>query len=376
MNSKWKQFLYEAQNGEQSAGVLLYKFRDGQYYVYLVHAGGPYNKNNPHAWGIPKGHFDPGLDDTLQDAAEREFQEEVGIKVPGDLTFDLGQIKTASGKTVQAFAAEGDLPAGHVLSSNMVDKMIGGKMMTFPEVDEGKWFTIEEAYDIINKRQRDFIVALEAEMDDKVDPLNEESDIDEPTDSKAIFMAGGPGSGKGTLLGKIGAYDEDIQVINPDDHFEPLLKSAGLSLDLDHPEREIRSQQGKLFVQAQNKAREQTRELMTKKSDIIIDGTGGSYNNIRKAKERLEDAGYDVAMIYVDVPLEVSLSRNEARGKAGGRKVKPERVEKSWKAVNKNKKPYAGLFGSNFFYFDGASEEAEEQVADIKRKFIGFLSSQ
>ena len=373
MNSKWQRFLYEAQNGEQSAGVLLYKFRDGQYYVYLVHAGGPYNKNNPHAWGIPKGHYEESLDDTLQQTAAREFAEEVGIKVPGDLTFDLGQIKTASGKTVQAFAAEGDLPAGHVLSSNMVDKMIGGKMMTFPEVDEGKWFTIEEAYDIINKRQRDFIVALEAEMGDK---LTEDIGADEPNDSKAIFMAGGPGSGKGTLLGKIGAFEEDIQIINPDDHFEPLLKSAGLSLDLDHPEREIRSQQGKLFVQAQNKAKEQTRKLMTKKSDIIIDGTAGSYNNIRKAKERLEGAGYDVAMIYVDVPLELSLSRNEARGKAGGRKVKPERVEKSWKAVNKNKKPYAALFGSNFFYFDGGAEETEEQVAEIKRKFIGFLSSQ
>ena len=376
MNSKWQRFLYESHNGEQSAGVLLYKFRDGQYYVYLVHAGGPYNKNNPHAWGIPKGHYDEGLDDTLQDTAAREFAEEVGTKVPGDLTFDLGQIKTASGKTVQAFAAEGDLPAGHVLSSNMVDKMIGGKMMTFPEVDEGKWFTIEEAYDIINKRQRDFIVALEVEMDDKTQKLSEELGTNSSKDSKAIFMAGGPGSGKGTLLSKIGAYDENMQVINTDDHFEPLLKAAGLSLDLDHPEREIRSQQGKLFVQAQNAAKEQTREFMKNRADIIIDGTAGSFINIRKAKERLEDAGYDVAMIYVDIPLEVSLARNEKRFEQGGRKVKPERVEKSWKAVNKNKEPYAGLFGSNFFYFDGGAEETGEQIADIKRKFISFISSQ
>jgi predicted NUDIX family NTP pyrophosphohydrolase/adenylate kinase family enzyme len=376
VNSKWQRFLYESHNGEQSAGVLLYKFRDGQYYVYLVHAGGPYNKNNPHAWGIPKGHYDEGLDDTLQDTASREFAEEVGIKVPGDLTFDLGQIKTASGKTVQAFAAEGDLPAGHVLSSNMVDKMIGGKMMTFPEVDEGKWFTIEEAYDIINKRQRDFIVALEVEMDDKTQKLSEELGTNSSKDSKAIFMAGGPGSGKGTLLSKIGAYDENMQVINTDDHFEPLLKAAGLSLDLDHPEREIRSQQGKLFVQAQNAAKEQTREFMKNRADIIIDGTAGSFINIRKAKERLEDAGYDVAMIYVDIPLEVSLARNEKRFEQGGRKVKPERVEKSWKAVNKNKEPYAGLFGSNFFYFDGGAEETGEQIADIKRKFISFISSQ
>ena len=375
MNTKWQRFLYESHNGEQSAGVLLYKFRDGLYYVYLVHAGGPYNKNNPHAWGIPKGHFDAGLDDTLQDTAAREFSEEVGTKVPGDLTFDLGQIMTASGKNVQAFAAEGDLPPGHVLSSNMVDKMINGKMMTFPEVDEGRWFTFEDAYGIINKKQRDFIVALEAEMDDKTQKLSEELDTDSSKDSKAIFMAGGPGSGKGTLLSKIGAYDEDIQIINPDEHFEPMLKAAGLSLDMDHPEREIRSQQGTLFVQAQNKAKEKTRELVTKKADIIIDGTAGSYINIRKAKERLETAGYDVAMIYVDVPLDVSLARNEKRFEQGGRKVKPERLEKSWNAVNKNKDAYVSLFGSNFFYFDGADEKPDEQVADMKRKFISFISS-
>tara|TARA_R110002020_G_scaffold41662_2_gene122691 strand:- start:369 stop:1013 length:645 start_codon:yes stop_codon:yes gene_type:complete len=205
--------------------------------------------------------------------------------------------------------------------------------------------------------------------------LLEELDVDEKKSPKAIFMAGGPGSGKGTLLGKIGAYDEDIKIINADDHFEPLLKAAGLSLDLDHPEREIRSQQGKLFVQAQNKAKEDTRELMKQRSDIIIDGTAGSFINIRKAKERLEDVGYDVAMIYVDVPLEVSLDRNEKRHQQGGRKVKPERVEKSWKAVNKNKKPYAGLFGSNFLYFDGADDEPDEEVADMKTKFISFLSS-
>ena len=372
MNKKWKKFLYEAQNGEQSAGVLLYKFRDGQYYVYLVHAGGPYNKNNPHAWGIPKGHYDESLDDTLQQTAAREFAEEVGIKVPGDLTFDLGQMQTASGKAIQGFAAEGDLPAGHVLSSNMVDKMIGGKMVTFPEVDEGKWFTLEDAYGIINKRQKPFLSRLENEMAQK---LVEDIDVDETNSPKAIFMAGGPGSGKGTLLSKIGAYDEDIKIINTDDHFEPMLKAAGLSLDLDHPEREIRSQQGKLFVQAQNAAKDQTREFMKQRSDIIIDGTAGSYNNIRKAKERLEDVGYDVAMIYVDVPLEVSLARNEKRGKAGGRKVKPERVENSWKAVAKNKQPYGSLFGSNFFYFDSADEEPDEEVSDIKTKFISFLSS-
>ena len=170
---------------------------------------------------------------------------------------------------------------------------------------------------------------------------------------KAIFMAGGPGSGKSTLLKQIGAFDEQTPVVNADDYFEPMLKAAGLSLDLDHPEKEIRSQQGKLFVQAQNAAKAQTRELVTKMSDVIIDGTAGSLQNVRKAKERLEDE----------------------RGKMGGRKVKPERAEKSWRAVNKNKEAYKSLFGQHFFYFDGMAENKDTLINDIKRKYKSFMSS-
>ena len=379
MNRKWTKFLYEARNGEISAGVLLYKFRDGQYYVYLIHAGGPYNQGNPHAWGIPKGHFDETLDNTLQQAAEREFVEEVGIQVPGDLTFDLGQIKTASGKTVQAFAAEGDLPSGYILSSNMVDKMINGKMVTFPEVDDGKWFTLEDAYDIINNRQKPFITALEVEMSDK---LSEELSVNEASNPKAIFMAGGPGSGKGTLLKRVGAYDTNFKVVNVDDIFEPLLKAKAIELklpekelmNLDHPERDIRSQQGKLFVQAQRETKEKLRELIGLNADIIIDGTGGAYKQIEKSKKMLEDVGYDVAMMFVDVDLPTTLDRNDKRLALGGRKVKPERVEKSWNAVHKHKEPYSRLFADNFLLYTGGEDRPEDEDSNITEKFQSFIN--
>lgn len=196
-----------------------------------------------------------------------------------------------------------------------------------------------------------------------------------PQAPKAIFMAGGPGSGKSTVLSQIGALDGTFGVVNADDYFEPMLKAAGLSLDLDHPEREVRSEQGKLFVQAQNMAKEKTKELVGGRANIIIDGTAGSLPNIRKAKERFEEAGYDVAMIYVDVPLEVSLSRNEQRAALGGRKVKPERLEQSWQAVNKNKQPYEQLFGNNFFYFDGVAEDTDQEVNKLKSKYKSFVAS-
>lgn len=368
---KWKQFLKEAYGTTKvSAGVLLYKYdEDAQAQkVYLVHAGGPFNKNNPNAWGIPKGSVEEG--EGLQQAAKREFEEEMGTELPGKLTFELGPIKTGGGKTVYAFACEGNLPLGFKPSSNTVQMSYQGRMMEFPEVDDGGWFTFEEAEGIINRRQIPFLTDLQSHLQDK-QPISEAVD----KKPKAIFMAGGPGSGKTTLLKQIGALDAGMQVINADDEFEPMLKAAGLPLDLDHPEREIRSQQGKLFVQAQNLAKQKTRALVGDRNDFIIDGTAGSLQNVRKAKERLEDAGYDTAMIYVDVPLELSLSRNEERGKAGGRKVKPERVEKSWQAVNKNKEAYKNLFDNNFIYFDGTSENIDNQVNDVASSYDRFISS-
>ena len=198
---------------------------------------------------------------------------------------------------------------------------------------------------------------------------------------KAIFMAGGPGSGKGTLLGKVGAYDSNFKVVNVDDVFEPLLKAKALELNLpeeelmnlDHPEREIRSQQGKLFVQAQRETKEKLRELIGLNANIIIDGTGGAFNQIKKSKEMLEGLEYDVAMMFVDVDLPTTLDRNEKRLKLGGRKVKPERVEKSWASVHKHKGSYDQLFGDNFFLYDGSDDRPEGEDARVKALFQDFI---
>ena len=365
----WKDFLTEAA-GETSAGVLLYKNVEGQTYVYLVHAGGWWSQGQRHAWGIPKGHVEKG--ESLKVAAAREFREEVGLEVPGNLTFDLGTIKTASGKKVQAYAAEGDLPEGHVPKSNIATAVIKGKEYTFPEVDDGQWLNLEDAYDTINRKQQVFLDNLKS----KLDPLTEAAQ-----NRKAIFMAGGPGSGKGTLLGKVGAYDSNFKVVNVDDVFEPLLKAKAAELklpeeelmNLDHPEREIRSQQGKLFVQAQRETKEKLRELIGLNADIIIDGTGGAFNQIKKSKEMLEDLEYDVAMMFVDVDLPTTLDRNEKRLALGGRKVKPERVEKSWAAVHKHRGSYDQLFGDNFFLYDGSEDRPEGEDARVKALFQNFI---
>src|ERR1700749_1343611 len=99
-----------------SAGLLMYRRREGGLEVFLVHPGGPFwAKKDLGAWSIPKGEHDDA-EEALA-AALREFEEETGSTAsPRDLT-DLGTVKQKSGKVVQAFALEGDLDAPAIRSN-------------------------------------------------------------------------------------------------------------------------------------------------------------------------------------------------------------------------------------------------------------------
>lgn len=139
----------------QSAGLLLFRLPDhGELEVLLVHPGGPLWTNRQEgAWSIPKGELDPGEDPVS--AAEREFGEELGSPPPPGPKFELGDVTQASGKVVTAWAVEGDLdPAGVV--SNLFElewPPRSGRRAAYPEIDQAKWFPIEEARRRINPAQ-------------------------------------------------------------------------------------------------------------------------------------------------------------------------------------------------------------------------------
>jgi predicted NUDIX family NTP pyrophosphohydrolase len=129
-----------------SAGLLLYRMRSGELEVFLAHPGGPYfsRKDNGH-WTIPKGEPEEGED--LLEAARREFGEEVGF-VPEGPFVELGTILQKGGKTVHAWACEGEMPDGHVHSCNTftTEWPIGsGKFQAFPEIDRVCFLSIPEA---------------------------------------------------------------------------------------------------------------------------------------------------------------------------------------------------------------------------------------
>jgi predicted NUDIX family NTP pyrophosphohydrolase len=147
-----------------SAGILLFRRRPAAgVEVMLVHPGGPFwAKKDAGAWSIPKGLVNEGED--LLPAAKREFLEETGMAIEGEC-LDLGQHKQPGGKTIAAFAQEGDFDPESLKSNAFSIEWPphSGRAAEFPEVDKAGWFTVDEAMEKATKGQRRIIAAL-AEM--------------------------------------------------------------------------------------------------------------------------------------------------------------------------------------------------------------------
>ena len=151
-----------AKRATVSAGLLLYRLRDGALEVFLAHPGGPFWKDRDvGAWTIPKGGADAG-EDTLA-CARREFEEETGLQPRGPF-IALGSIRQKAGKVVHAWAWEGDADPARVTSNVMRSEWPrgSGQWLTFPEVDRCAWFDPARARLKLNPAQAELIDRLEA----------------------------------------------------------------------------------------------------------------------------------------------------------------------------------------------------------------------
>lgn len=145
---------------EHSAGILVYRVRNQQVEVVLVHPGGPlWAGKDAGAWSIPKGLF-TSEEDPLE-AAKREFEEETGFPIDGDF-LPLGALKQPSGKTVHAWAVAGDVEVKNLISNSfeMEWPPHSGRKREFPEVDKGEWFSLSAAGEQILRGQRGFLARL------------------------------------------------------------------------------------------------------------------------------------------------------------------------------------------------------------------------
>jgi predicted NUDIX family NTP pyrophosphohydrolase len=145
-----------------SAGILAFRRRPPRIEVMLVHPGGPFwAKKDAAAWSIPKGLAEEGED--LLTAAKREFLEETGVAIEGEF-LDLGAHKQPGGKTIAAWACEGDFDPASLKSNTFSLEWPphSGRTAEFPEVDRAAWYSIDEAFMKIHKGQRPILAALEA----------------------------------------------------------------------------------------------------------------------------------------------------------------------------------------------------------------------
>jgi len=178
--------------------------------------------------------------------------------------------------------------------------------------------------------------------------------VNDPAIFKAVFLAGGPGSGKSFVVGKTALQALGFRLINSDDAFVKGLKKAGLTTSPD----DIASAQGQA---ARAKAKALTGRQMKLALDgrlgLVIDGTGKDYAKIKKQVDLLRKIGYAVHMIFVNTDLETALDRNQNRD----RSLPDAEVSKMWKDVQKNIGKFQGLFRNRMTIVDNSEGSGIDQ---------------
>ena len=186
--------------------------------------------------------------------------------------------------------------------------------------------------------------------------------VNDPSIFKAVFLAGGPGSGKSFVVGKTALKSLGFRLINSDDAFEKGLQKAGLSMDPD----DIFSAQGQ-DIRAKSKAL--TGKIMSTaikgRMGLVIDGTGKDYAKIKKQVDLLRKIGYAVHMIFVNTDLETAMDRNQKRD----RSLPDAEVSKMWKDVQKNIGKFQTLFRNRMTIVDNSEgSNIEQQTLQAYKK--------
>ena len=171
--------------------------------------------------------------------------------------------------------------------------------------------------------------------------------VNDPAIFKAIFLAGGPGSGKSFIVGKTGLTSLGFKVVNPDTAFEKALTKAGLEMNPDN----IFSIKGQDIRGRAKELTDKQQALYVKgRLGLVIDGTGKDASKILRQRGLLQKLGYSTAMILVNTDKETALKRNDARP----RRLDPKEVGKMWDEVQSNLGRYQQAFKKNFIIVDNS----------------------
>ena len=201
--------------------------------------------------------------------------------------------------------------------------------------------------DMDQARSRDTRTVNRSTRVESLDLLDE--GVNDPGIFKAVFLAGGPGSGKSFVVGKTALTALGLKLINSDSAFEKYLTKADLTFDPD----DIMSDEGQA---ARAKAKAVTglklKGAINGRLGLVIDGTGKDFAKIIRQAMQLKILGYEVAMIFVNTDLETALDRNANRP----RTLPDDKVTEMWKDVQKNIGKFQNYFSDKFVVLDNSSD--------------------
>ncbi len=186
--------------------------------------------------------------------------------------------------------------------------------------------------------------------------------IYDPNIFKAVFLAGGPGSGKSYVVSKV-VSGLGLKVINSDEPFERYLVKAGLSMKMPDEEqtpRDIERKRAKKVTSARKG------HAIDGRLGIIIDGTGKDYDKMIRQAAQLQELGYETSMVFVNTTLETALERNRKRA----RSVPPNIAKQGWNDVQKNLSRFQRYFGKRFFVADNNTGDDLTPITKAVRRAI------
>ena len=214
-----------------------------------------------------------------------------------------------------------------------------------------------------------------------MDLLNE--GVNDPGIFKAVFLAGGPGSGKSYVASQLFGIPEKVNVsayglkmVNQDTELERFLQKYFGTVDIDNMPDELfkqltdptASDYSGLRTRTKALSKERLRLYTQGRLGVIVDGTGHKFHEVKNERQDLLKLGYDTFMVYVNTSLEVAQKRNEERPRVLPKDV----VEKYWKSVQKNMAYFQGLFGgANFLLVDNNATLNPKQAVKKFNMLVG-----